>query len=903
MRLSGLRYKVMMAVATGMLLLFAVQFVAGRLVLLEGYSQLEQDKMLTKVGSAMSLLEEQVRQLGSITVDWAHWDDTYQYLAAPNQEYIDSNYTDDTFANLNISAILLVDADGSIVFKKGIVAGQPWPLPVGLEQAASKGGALIDTSNGKNHVSGFFWIPGDILVVAAFDVRPSGNAEGERRGTLIMVRHLDQDLLSHVSQLLGIEINVERAEGQRLAADRLDALAMLQVHGGITVKPLSDIEMVGYALLDDVGNETPLLMRVVDDRSIFERGQSSLNFLLWSTALIVLVLGIFHWLFDRLVLVRLAHLSEYVGRIGKFPNIAVRIPALRGNDELARLSHSINNMLERLDESQLALHYEKERAQITLAGIADAVITSDAAGDVIYLNAAAERLTGITSGEAREQSMQSLFRLMSLENRAVPMDSFWLTDPATNQEEAILQRNDGEELFIRKSAAALHDDNGNSLGFVTVLHDVTMLRVLSGQLSFQARHDALTGLVNRYEFDRLAQAALEDAVQGERTHCIAYIDLDQFKVVNDTCGHMAGDTLLYQLAGQLKAKVRSSDTLARVGGDEFALLLMGCTLDRARVVVEGLLKIVREYRFVYEEKIFRVGASIGLTEISPMHDYTLSELLSTVDSACYAAKDEGGNRIHVYCPGDQDMQQRYSQLEWVARIHQALENQQFVLYYQRMQGLTDGAEPHCEVLIRMRGDDGTLYPPGYFLPVAERFHLMPQLDRWVVSEAFSIMARKGLDFPYVCAINLSGQTLSEEGFLDYVVGLIQHYEIDPRRFCFEITETSVIANLEKARQFMSTLRELGCSFSLDDFGSGLSSFAYLRNLNVDFLKIDGMFVKGIDNSLIDRVMVSSISQVGQVMGLRTIAEFAENEEIISILREIGVDYAQGYGVARPELFQ
>ncbi|MGR2737465.1 EAL domain-containing protein [Billgrantia sp. Q4P2] len=903
MRLSGLRYKVLIVVAVGLLLLFAVQFVVGRLVLLEGYSQLEQDKMLTKVGSAVSLLEEQSRQLGSITVDWAHWDDSYQYMAAPNQEYIDSNYTDDTFDNLNISAILLVDANGNILFKKGVVAGQPWPIPLKLEQAALKGGALIDTTGGRNHVSGFFWTPEGIFIVAAFDVRPSGNAEGERRGRLIMVRQLDQTLLDHVSQLLGIDIIVERADVQGLAADRLDALTHMQVEGGMAVKPLNDTDMIGYALMDDVGDTTPLLLRATDDRRIFEQGQSSLNFLIGSTALIVLVLGVFHWLFDRLVLVRLAHLSKHVNRIGESADTAVRIPTLRGNDELAGLSHGINGMLERLDESQLALHYEKERAQITLAGIADAVITSDAAGDIIYLNAAAERLTGISAEEASGQSLQSLFRLLSVENKTVPVNSIWLTEPATKLEEVILQRSDGEELFIRKSAAPLHDYNGDCFGFVTVLHDVTMLRALSRQLSFQARHDALTGLINRYEFDRLAQAALEDAVQGERTHCIAYIDLDQFKIVNDTCGHMAGDTMLCQLAGQLKARVRSSDTLARLGGDEFALLLMGCSLERAREVIENLLQIVREFRFVFEDKVFRVGASVGLTELSPAHTYTLSELLSTVDSACYAAKDEGGNRIHVYRPNDQDLQQRYSQLEWVSRIHEGLEKEQFVLYFQRMQGLTEGVEPHCEVLIRMRGEDGTLYPPGYFLPVAERYHLMPQLDRWVVREAFSIMARKGADFPYVCAINLSGQTLSEEGFLDYVIELIEHYGLDPRRFCFEITETSVIANLDKARQFMRMLRELGCSFSLDDFGSGLSSFAYLRNLDVDFLKIDGMFVKAIDNNPIDRVMVASISQVGHVMGLRTIAEFAENEGIIDILREIGVDYAQGYGVAKPELFQ
>ncbi|MEQ1767352.1 MAG: EAL domain-containing protein, partial [Methylotenera sp.] len=464
----------------------------------------------------------------------------------------------------------------------------------------------------------------------------------------------------------------------------------------------------------------------------------------------------------------------------------------------------------------------------------------------------------------------------------------------------IIERADGTEFVIRKSASPLYDGDGNTFAIVTVLHDVTMLRRLSNQLSFQARHDQLTGLINRYEFDRKTQAAIDDAATENRIHCLAYIDLDQFKIVNDTCGHMAGDVLLKQLSNHIKAKVRSSDTLARLGGDEFALLLMGCDLDKAQEIIEGLLQVVREYRFTFDDKVFKVGASVGLTEISPNQNLDLSELLSTVDAACYSAKEEGGNRIHVYRSDDKDIKEHNNQLEWVSRIHLGLEKKQFVLYIQRMQSLTPGAELHCELLIRMQAMDGSYYPPGYFLPAAERYHLMPKIDRWVVGEALAIIAHKGAAFPYVCAINLSGQTLSEEGFLEYVLAQIKLHDVDTRRICFEITETSVIANLNKARQFMHALREVGCRFSLDDFGSGLSSFAYLKNLEVDFLKIDGMFVKAIVNNKIDRAMVESINNVGHVMGLHTIAEFAENDEIINMLKEIGVDYAQGYGVAKPE---
>jgi diguanylate cyclase (GGDEF)-like protein len=466
----------------------------------------------------------------------------------------------------------------------------------------------------------------------------------------------------------------------------------------------------------------------------------------------------------------------------------------------------------------------------------------------------------------------------------------------------MLIRADGEEFIIRKSASPLYDSDGNTFAIVSVLHDVSMLRKLSNQLSFQACHDQLTGLINRYEFDRKTQIAIDDAKTENRVHCIAYIDLDQFKVVNDTCGHMAGDVLLKQLSNHIKAKVRNSDTLARLGGDEFAVLLMGCDLVKAQEVLEVLMQVVREYRFTFDEKVFKIGASVGLTEISPQQTLSLSELLSTVDAACYAAKKEGGNRIHIYRSDDADFKEQNSQLEWVSQIQIGLENKQFVLYIQRMESLTIGAELHCELLIRMQALDGSFYPPGYFLPAAERYHLMPKIDRWVVGEALSIIARKGASFPYVCAINLSGQTLSEDGFLEYVIEQIKLHKVDTKRICFEITETSVISNLNKARQFMHALRKIGCRFSLDDFGSGLSSFAYLKNLEVDFLKIDGMFVKAIVNNKIDRAMVESINNVGHVMGLHTIAEYAENAEIINMLKEIGVDYAQGYGVAKPELF-
>lgn len=891
----GLRAKMLIVVAGGIAILFTLLFLTGRTVLLGGYAKLEKEKTIIQVNSAMSLLKEQAEQLDGILGEYAHWDDTYQYMALPDHRYIDSNYTNETFSNLRVKAIILVNPAGEALYKRGydFTSGKPWPIPEVIERAASKGGVLINAS--KEHTLGFFATQAGVYIVSALDVQPS-SSRNLRRGTLIMVRDVDVPMLTRIENLIGAKLTIEPLVNNKYAE-----VSKLLLGGAVIVKPLNDALVAGYASIENIADSGQIIVSTIDNREIFKQGETALSILIWSMSTIVLMLALMSWMFDRLVLLRLARLNDDVGRVGSADNMTSRVRNLAGNDELASLSHSINGMLESLEASQYTLQLEIERIQVTLGSIADAVITSDTAGCVLYMNAAAEVLTGLTLGEVKNKKIQSLFRLMA-EDKTTPVDSIWLTDLYSNIEEVFLEREDGLEFVIRKSASPLYDLDGNAFGIVTVLHDVTMLRVLSNQLSFQARHDELTGLINRYEFDRKAQSAIDDACTGSRIHCLAYIDLDQFKIVNDSCGHLAGDLLLRQLANHLKDKVRSSDTLARLGGDEFALLLMGCDLVKAQEIVESLLQVVREYRFTYDDKVFKVGASVGLTEISPDHTPTLSALLSTVDSACYVAKDDGGNRIHVYRSDDKNIKEHNNQLEWVSRIHLGLEKKQFILYIQPMESLTIGAEPHCELLIRMQGLDGMLYPPGYFLPAAERYHLMPKIDRWVVGEALGIIARKGVNFPYVCAINLSGQTVSEEGFLEYVIDQIKLHGVNPRRICFEITETAVIANLNKARQFMQTLREIGCRFSLDDFGSGLSSFAYLKSLDVDFLKIDGMFVKTIAKNKIDRAMVESINNVGHVMGIHTIAEFAENDEIIDILKEIGVDYVQGYGVAKPELF-
>jgi len=392
---------------------------------------------------------------------------------------------------------------------------------------------------------------------------------------------------------------------------------------------------------------------------------------------------------------------------------------------------------------------------------------------------------------------------------------------------------------------------------------------------------------------------LESARQENKAHALCYIDLDQFKIVNDTCGHVAGDELLRQLTALLQARVRERDTLARLGGDEFGILLGNCRLDKAEEIAEEFCRTVKEFRFVWQEKSFEIGASIGLVAIEADSSST-ADLLSAADSACYVAKDKGRNRVYVYQPDDEELVARHGEMQWVSRINQALEENRFELFYQPIVPLQNTKEQmHVEVLLRMRDEDGKLIFPMAFIPAAERFDLMPAIDRWVVRNVFSFCEASGRD-GITYAVNLSGASLSDVGLMGYLREQFATYDVRPCSISFEITETAAISNLSEAIYFISELKMLGCSFSLDDFGSGLSSFAYLKNLPVDYLKIDGGFIRTIVDNPIDRAMVESINHIGHVMEIKTIAEFVENDEIYKCVKDLGIDYAQGYHISKPQ---
>jgi len=466
-------------------------------------------------------------------------------------------------------------------------------------------------------------------------------------------------------------------------------------------------------------------------------------------------------------------------------------------------------------------------------------------------------------------------------------------------------RDNGDQCFIRATLEMPHKHHQDWKRVLVAAEDITEARALSQQLEYQATHDALTGLVNRREFENRLERVLQRADLEKTEHAVFYLDLDQFKVINDTCGHVAGDELLRNLGILLTRQIRRGDTLARLGGDEFGVLLEHCSSQKSMQIAAALRNIIDEFRFVWGEQSFSIGVSIGVVPIRG-HDTKVIDVLSAADAACYAAKDQGRNRIQIYNEQDVELARRQGEMQWVARIQRAIEEQRFVLARQPIVPLSSRKAQgvlHYEMLLRMKDDDGQLILPAGFLAAAERYNLSTRIDRWVIQAAFRLLARdrEQLSHLFLCSINLSGLSLLDEEFLSFVATQLNAYEIPPEKICFEITETAVISNLSGAMRFIDELRNLGCSFALDDFGSGLSSFAYLKNLPVHFLKIDGGFVRNVVDDPIDRAMVKSINDIGHVMGKQTIAEFVENESILEVLKEIGVDFVQGYATGKPKL--
>jgi len=550
---------------------------------------------------------------------------------------------------------------------------------------------------------------------------------------------------------------------------------------------------------------------------------------------------------------------------------------------------------------------ERSRALATLQSIGEGVITTDKRGRIDYMNEAAETLTGSTSLQAVGKALEEIVTLVDESDRKL------LADPVRQslttgvrvtlaRKALLLARSSGEEYSVELGVTPLRNPHHELVGAVVVLRDVTEQRGLARQMSYQASHDALTGLVNRREFERRLQEALDGARTEEHSHVLCYLDLDRFKVVNDSCGHMAGDNMLREVAGLLRDAVRDSDTVARIGGDEFGMLLVGCPLEKARQIADDVCRSVNDYRFVWKDKIFNIGVSIGLVEIG-RESGTLEEVMGAADSAGYVAKQQG-NHVHVYSLRDEAVARHRGEIQWLQKLQHALKENRFELYSQSIvpanSHTLDG--PAFEVLVRLKDESGQDVSPSEFLRAAERYRLMSLVDRWVVQTTFAALGRGAIKVPAQrsVAINISGQTLGDVQFLEFVVDCFDRTGVQPAQICFEVTENSVITNIDHARRFIGVLHGMGCKFALDDFGRGLGSFSNLKNLTMDFLKIDGSFMRNLARDSVNQAMVAAMIKLARTLDFKVVAEQVEDEAALETVRKMGVDFIQGYVISRPQ---
>ncbi len=722
-------------------------------------------------------------------------------------------------------------------------------------------------------------------------------SDGEVVGTLAVYRRhtgiptsRDHELMSRMAQIAGIAIERRSAEDalrnsevkfRGLFESMMEGVYQTSRDGRILVANPAFVNLMGYASAEELYQvPAEALYWYPNDREKFVRRVESEGEL---------------------------RNEEYVLRRKDGSMLVVMESSRVVRDKQGRVTGyegTLTDITER-KKAETAVFQAKERAQVTLRSIGDAVITTDSEGRIDYMNPVAESLAGWENREAQGQLIGDVLTVVdesSRESAESPVMRCLREGRMLGlAEHTVLVRRRGHELAIQDSAAPIHDRAGNLIGAVMVFHDVSKERRLHRALHYQASHDALTGLINRREFENRLTAAVENARQeaGGR-HALLYLDLDQFKLVNDTCGHPAGDQLLKQITAVLQSRVRSGDTLARLGGDEFGILLQSCSLDQALRIAESLRQAIHDYRFIWQDGVLEVGVSIGIVEITS-ETPTVANVMSAADVACYSAKDLGRNRVQLYKPDD--VPERHREMHWISKLARACDESRFELFYQPIVpiGSTVHEREHFELMLRLRDESGALVTPAEFIPAAERYNVMPSIDRWVVRQALDrLVHRTGSGVkPFTIAVNLSGTSLNDERFLEYLIAELSGTELAAGAMCFEITETAAIANLNNVVYFMRELKARGCHFALDDFGSGLSSFMYLKTLPVDYLKIDGQFVENVTRDRVDRSMVEAISQVGKTMGIQTIAERVESAEVLAELARLGVGFAQGFHIAHP----
>jgi diguanylate cyclase (GGDEF)-like protein/PAS domain S-box-containing protein len=876
--------RLMPALASGIILAWIVGFYTVTARILESsVVRVEDFQSRQQTERVVSDLAKELDKLDQLVVDYATWDATYNFMQTANPSYINSDLGSvlDIF---QLNFIAFIRPSGEIIYgttyeleKKQKIAISP-----DLRNYLRPESQLISRLKAKNSSQGLIELPQGIMLTVARPIVTS-QGKGPSPGTLVMGRYLNAAYSQEIAKRTGVQFKLHSPKtSPDLAKLPLNRIKPHEEED-ISFQTITPDRIASYTKLKDINGKPNLVLEIESPRFIYQQTKLSLHYL----KVCLLGLGLLAW---GILLFLMAKLSQH----------------LQQRDRIQAI----------LSEQQEALFQEKELAQITLQSIGDGVIATDAKGRVSSLNAVAEHLTGWDSDRAKDLPIDRVLPLFDEQNEQSVPNALDRVLQGNSTEVApvssyILINRKAEKFDIDRSIASIRDSSGQLMGAVIVIRDVTQAKNRSRQLSWQASYDPLTGLINRREFEHRLEQALTSSQAENQEHCLCFLDLDRFKIINDTCGHLAGDELLRQIGILLKSQVRKTDIVARLGGDEFALLLYQCSVVKAQELAEQICQRVETFRFVWQEKAFDIGVSLGLTNIN-RDKFDFRSVLLEADRACYVAKRRGRGGVAIYDSENFSLAEKERQIHWESLLNQALVEDDFRLYYQPIRCLKSPAEfgEFYEVLVRLVDVDknNTLLLPAAFMPSAERYHLMRDIDRWVIEHLFASQKehyrevwqsyqQQGKKCLY--SINLATDTLNDSTFIAFLQEQVNKHNIPTEIISFEVPETIAVANLSQTIKVAQQLKQLGFSFGLDRFGGGISSFGYLKNLPVDFIKIDGALIAEILEDPITLTIVESIQKVAELMGIKTMAEFVTNEAIREKIIEVGIDYAQGYGIAEP----
>ncbi|MBE9168287.1 EAL domain-containing protein [Pleurocapsales cyanobacterium LEGE 06147] len=846
-----------------------IMYAASSSILLSSLRQAEEYDCRQIAKRVLGVFRQTQEDFDARFSDYAAWDDTYQFIEDRNQHYLDSTLAPEILTLIRLNLILYIHSSGRIVFGTGFDYHNKKhkPIPEEIQKRLHLQDPLLQHDNPKSRVVGIIALPEGVMLIASRPILTS-QGTGPIRGTQIVGRYLSADRVEKISEITRTSVSAYNINDHNLPEDVKAAYSSLLRNREIFVRVLNHQTIAGYALVDDIYGNPAMLLQVSLPRDIYKQGQSSFYHLTGVLVIVGLVSGV--------LILKL----------------------------LNKLIFIWNERQER---------EERYRAVITQAS--EGIFLVDTTSNLIVeTNPAFKNLFGYSHEEILGLKFENLVanKLFSSDRREIPT-----TKDHFAGEYQYRCRN-GNLIDVEVSANLIPYNQGEA--YCIVVRDISerkqaevALKESEKRLSWQASHDSLTELANRREFERILEYTVKNVKELEQ-HALLYLDLDQFKIINDTCGHAAGDELLRQVSALFENEVRKTDLVARLGGDEFGILLHCCPMEQAIQIAKKLHEQVHKHRFSWQDRLFTVSVSIGLVGIyGNTRNYT--EILSAADVACYVAKNNGRNRIHIYQLNDVELERQRSEMQWASQIPVALEENRFCLYCQKIVPIDSTAirQEHYEVLLRLIDRSGNVLPPMAFIPAAERYNLMHLIDRWVISTLFAYLEKlhrkqsqaynkEGVSHcvrDKIYTVNLSGASLNDDRFTSFVKKQFAKYQIEPSKICFEITETLAITNLAKASELIKDMKTLGCHFALDDFGSGMSSFAYLKNLSVNYLKIDGIFVKNILHDNIASEMVEAIARIASVMGIETIAEFVENDAVLKKLKTLGVQYAQGYSIGKP----